>query len=242
MDNLPKHIAVIPDGNRRWAKKRNLPAFMGHRYGTKAVEEVLKETLKLKIPYLTFWLLSRDNIQKRAKTEVNFLFNLFYEYFKKLLSREEVYKNQIRINVIGQWEDLFPEKLKKMTKEIIKKTENFSRHQLTLLMGYNGIDEMLQAVEKIADSGKAELSSGRHDPKLKITPELIKRNLWTKTLPPVDLVIRTGGEPHWSNGFMMWDTADAQFYFTEILWPDFNEKEFEKAIKEFSGRERRGGA
>ncbi len=235
MDNLPKHIAIIPDGNRRWAKKRNLPAFMGHRYGVKAVEEVLKETLKLEIPYLTFWLCSRDNIQKRSASEVKFLFKLFQEYFKKLLSREEVYKNQIRVNVIGQWEDLFPEKLKKITKEIIKKTENFSRHQLTLLMGYNGIDEMSQAVEKITDSG-------RHDPKLKITPELIKQNLWTKTLPPVDLVIRTGGEPHWSNGFMMWDTADAQFYFTEILWPDFNKKELEKAIKEFSGRERRGGA
>ncbi len=233
--NLPQHIVVIPDGNRRWAKKRGLPHFFGHREGAKTTEKILKTVLDLKIPNFTFWGCSVDNITKRSASEVNFLLNIFERYFKKLIKSKEIHQNNVKVNVLGYWDKLFPEKVKKPIKEIIEKTKNYRNYQLTFLMAYSGTDEMTEAIKNIAEL-TLRRGSGQG-----ITEELIKNNLWTKNLPAVDLVIRTGGEPHWSSGLMMWDVANAQLYFTETLYPDFSIEEFKKAINKYSQTERRMG-
>jgi len=235
--NLPQHIVIIPDGNRRWAKNKGLPAFFGHRQGAKTLEKILKAVLELKIPCFTFWGASIDNITKRPKKEVDFLFKIFEQYFKKLAKSKEIHKNQVKVNALGRWEKLFPEKVKKSIKQAIEKTKNYKNYQLTVLLAYSGIDEMTTAIKKIAELRIKNLE-------LRIDEELVKNNLWTKDLPAVDLVIRTGSasEPHLSNGMMMWDIADAQFYFTDTLFPDFSVAEFKKAVEKYGATERRLGA
>jgi len=237
--NLPQHIVLIPDGNRRWARKRGLPPFFGHRQGVKTLEKILKAALDLKIPYFTFWGTSLDNVTKRSSSEVNFLFKLFERHFKKLAKVREVHQNGVRINVLGRWEKLFPEKTKKAIREAIEKTKNYKNYQLTFLMAYSGIDEMTTAIRGIAEFRI-------QNSELRINEESIKANLWTKDLPAVDLVIRTASErdnwSHLSAGLMMWDLADAQICFTQTLFPDFSVAEFKKAIKQYSQTERRMGA
>ena len=237
--NLPQHIVLIPDGNRRWARKRGLPPFFGHRQGVKTLEKILKAALDLKIPYFTFWGTSLDNVTKRSSSEVNFLFKLFERHFKKLAKVREVHQNGVRINVLGRWEKLFPEKTKKAIREAIEKTKNYKNYQLTFLMAYSGIDEMTTAIRGIAEFRI-------QNSELRINEESIKANLWTKDLPAVDLVFRTASErnnwSHLSAGLMMWDLADAQIYFTQTLFPDFSVAEFKKAIKQYSQTERRMGA
>jgi len=234
--NLPQHIVLIPDGNRRWARKRGLPPFFGHREGVKASEKIFKAALDMGIPCLTFWGSSLDNITKRSPQEVNFLFDIFERWFKKLAKSKDIHKNFVKINVFGRWNKLFPERVKKPIRQAIEKTKNYRNHQLTFLMAYSGIDEMTNAIQRIA---KLTLRRGSGQG---IDEKLIKNNLWTKDLPAVDLVIRTGGEPHWSMGMMMWDVADSQLYFTETLLPDFSVEEFKKAIDRYSKTERRMGA
>lgn len=230
-----KHIAIIPDGNRRWARRRGLQAFWGHKSGADSAEKVFEKAVQLKIPYFTFWGSSLDNISRRSPEEVSFLFAIFEEYFRKLLTDKKIKENNIRIRVIGRWRDMFPENLKRVIEELMEKTKNYSRHHLTLLMAYSGIDEMIVAVQRIAET---EYQNSEFK---KINKDLIKKNLWTNELPPVDLVIRTGGEPHWSAGFMMWDTADAKIHFSRTLWPDFTPEEFEEIISSVSKSERRFG-
>ena len=237
---LPRHIAIIPEGNRRWAKKRSallkkeLPSFFGHKEGAKTTEKIFNAALNFKIPYLTFWGLSLDNIKKRDASEVEFLFKLYEQYFQKLAWNRRVHQNQIKINVFGRWNELFPASVRQAIRKAIGKTRNYKNYQLSFLMAYSGIDEMINAIQRIAKIKK-------QNPKFKINEEAIKANLWTKILPPVDLVVRTGGEPHWSSGFMMWDTANAQFYFTDTFYPDFSIEEFERAIKQYSRTNRRMG-
>jgi undecaprenyl diphosphate synthase len=236
--NLPNHIVLIPDGNRRWAREKGLPSYFGHRQGVKAAEKILKAALETKIPCFTFWGSSLDNITKRSPQEVKFLFDIFERWFKKLTKNKEIHQNFVKINVLGRWNKLFPEKVKKPIKEAIEKTKNYKNYQLTFLMAYSGIDEMTNAIKQIA---KRKSQSA----KFKINEETIKNNLWTKDLPAVDLLIRTGNErdnwSHFSSGLMMWDTANAQFYFTKTLFPDFSVEEFKKAIEQYSQTERRMG-
>ena len=229
--NILHHIAIIPDGNRRWAKKRGLPSFLGHREGAKTTEKIFKAAFDLKIPYLTFWGSSVSNITNRSKDEVNFLFKLFETYFRKIAKDKEIRAKGVKVNVLGRWEELFPEKVKAAIRQAIKKTADYDNHQLTLLMAYSGTDEMADAISNIKNQRS----------KLPVSAEDIKQHLWTRDLPPVDLVIRTGGEPHWSAGFMMWDVAEAQLHFTETLWPAFSEKEFRKIVADYTKTERRFG-
>src|SRR3989344_8339937 len=223
MANLPKHIVVIPDGNRRWARSRGLMAFLGHEEGAKRLEEILEAALDLKIPYFTFWGTSLDNVTKRSKEEVVFLFKLFERYFNKLLSNKKIEENKIKVSVLGRWREHFPEKLKDIIGRILEKTGDYDGYHLTFLMAYSGKDEMAEAINRITDSRFKNKD-------LRVDEKTIKENLWTRELPPVDLVIRTGGEPHWSAGLMMWDVSDAQLYFTETLWPDFSSGEFRGAL------------
>ena len=227
-----EHVALIPDGNRRWAKKRELLSWQGHIEGAKTLEKILKKAWEMKIPYFTFWGSSLDNITKRPKKEVKVLFSLYQKYFKKLLKEKKIFKEKIRVSVLGRWKEFFPEQLKKIIQELNQKTKKHNRYFLTFLLAYNGTDEMLEAIKKIVKK-KIE----------KVDEKILLENLWTGFLPPVDLVIRTGcqGDPHNSAGFMMWKTSYSQFYFTKTLFPDFTTEEFEKAIDDFLKRERRFG-
>lgn len=232
MSNLPTHIAIIPDGNRRWAKKHLLPAFMGHREGAKTAEKVFEAALEAGVTYLSFWGASISNITKRSAEEVSFLSNLFEEQFKRLLTDPVLEKYKVRVRVLGTWRQHFSAALVAIIEEIEAKTAAWSGRHLTFLLAYNGTEEMINAVQKIVASGQKEIGENT-----------IKQHLYTRELPPVDLVIRTGEEngAHNSAGFMMWDTAESQLYFTALNWPDFSPEELKKALADYAQRERRMG-
>ena len=227
-----QHIAFIPDGNRRWATARGLPTFLGHREGAKTTENVLITIVEQGIPHVTFWGCSVDNVIKREEEEVSFLFQLFEEYFKNLLKNKILYEREIRVRTLGEWERYFPESVQRAIKKVEEATAHHAKAHLTFLLAYSGIVEMTTAVQSLVQKNLSPSA---------ITLEIIKEHLYTKDLPPVDLVVRTGGEPHFSSGFMMWDVADAQLYFTEKLWPDFSKEELYKALEEYNQRERRKG-
>ena len=175
---------------------------------------------------------SQDNLIKRPKREVDFLYKVFDRQIRKALNDKRIEKNRVKVNFFGRWKDFFPNNTQVAIKELIEKTRTFNKHILTFLLAYNGTDEMIKCIEDISKEGIK-----------KVTKDTIKNHLWTKDLPPVDLVIRTGcqDDPHMSAGFMMWDTAYSQLYFTKTLFPAFTPKEFEKIIKNYSKRERRMG-
>lgn len=227
-----KHVALIPDGNRRWAERRGFLPWQGHLEGARILEKILKKVLEMKIPYFTFWGGSYDNLTKRSKKEISFLFKIYERYFKKLLREKTVDKEKVKINVFGRWKEISPKSLKEIVKRAVEKTKDYNRYFLTFLLAYNGTDEMLDCVRKISQKERK-----------KVDESLIRENLWTGSLPDVDLLIRTGcqGDPHNSAGFMMWQTAYSQFYFTKTLFPDFSPEEFERVINDFLKRERRFG-
>jgi tritrans,polycis-undecaprenyl-diphosphate synthase [geranylgeranyl-diphosphate specific] len=231
-DKIPNHIAIIPDGNRRWARGRGKKPWEGHEFGAQNIEKIVRRANELGIKHMSFWGSSIDNLTKRPFQEKRALLNIYRKYFSRLTESEDIHKNQARISVIGKWEEQFPEALKKVIKRCIEKTKNYQNHFLNFLLAYNGDDDMIQAVSNIVK---------KCDRVRQVTAETIKDNLMTRDLPPVDLLIRTGGEPHNSVGFLMWQTANSQMYFTEKLFPDFDDQEFEKAVKEYQRRERRLG-
>ncbi|HOF42283.1 MAG TPA: polyprenyl diphosphate synthase [Candidatus Moranbacteria bacterium] len=232
ISSIPNHVAIIPDGNRRWAKQRGLKPWEGHIEGAKNTENLMKKALEMKIKCLSLWGSSLENLKKRPIEEKKALLEIYAQYFEKLSKSKEVHENEVKINFIGKWEQQFPEALKKIIYKCIEATKNYGRHTLNFLLAYSGDDEMKEAIKKIAGE-KIEPED--------ITDETIKNHLMTKDLPPVDYMIRTGGEPHLSAGFMMWDTANAQLYFSEKFYPDFNGDEFRIAIEDFMKRGRRLG-
>ncbi len=223
-----RHVAIIPDGNRRWAKARGKAPWLGHKEGIKTYEQVLKKALDLNIYCLSFWGMSVDNIEKREPREVKFLLGYFARNFIKALRSKELAKHDVRVSILGEWRKRFPRMLARLAERLITETKERKRHIINLLLCYDGKTEMEEAFRKAQVSKKPNT-----------WPENL---LLTSSLPPVDLVIRTGGDPHLSAGFMMWDTADAQLHFSSKLWPDFTPQDFEKAIKDFLSRERRFGA
>lgn len=225
-----KHIAIIPDGNRRWAVQQGMKPEEGHLVGFEKTRGIIQASLENNIYALSFWGSSVNNLTKRSMSEVKNLYFGFKKYFTELLEDGSLDTYNVRVQVLGRWEEMFPADLKKVIRKLIEKTKDYSDHQLTFFLGYNGDEEMVQAVQRIVDSGETS-----------VTPDLIKQNLYTKDLPPVDLLIRTGGEPHNSVGFMMWDTANSQYYFTDLCYPDFTVSEFDKAMQEYERRERRAG-
>ena len=230
--NLPNHVVIIPDGNRRWAKERGLKSWEGHAAGAENTEELLRKALKIGIRCLSMWGSSLENLKKRPLDESRELLRIYEEHFIKLIKSDDIHKNQVKINFIGKWKEQFPESLKKVLYDCIEATKDYSKHTLNFFLAYSGEDEIIDAIKQII---KKEI------PVESISEEIIKDNLMTKNLPVVDYMIRTGGEPHLSAGFMMWDTANAQLYFSEKYYPDFGAKEFEAAIEDFSKRGRRLG-
>lgn len=242
-NNIPNHIALIPDGNRRWARKKGFKTWIGHRAGTKTLEEILEKAIEFKIPYFTVWGGSTDNLTKRPKREIDFLFRIYKEQFSRLGRDKRVYQNQVKVNVLGKWKNILPKDVQKTFEKVIEKTKNHMKYSLTFLIAYDGQEEMVDCVKRIADLVRKDFTGTKNFCDKELTSRLIKENLLTKNLPVVDLVIRTGcqDDPHQSAGFMMWDTAYSQYYFTDNLFPDFKPSELEGIIKDFSKRERRLG-
>lgn len=236
--SLPAHVAVIPDGNRRWARAKGLAPWMGHTAGAEMSARVLHEANRLGIPNFTLWIASLDNLKKRPKEEVAFLGKLFVEYFKKLAAHPETHETEVKIRAYGFLEEVFPAAVVSAVREAEKATADYNKRRLSFLMGYDGQVEMVEAVKAIVREAK---SGGVNE--TSVTKDLVREHLWTADLPPVDFVIRTGTDnaPHWSGGFLMWQTCYSQLYFTNTLFPDFTPEEFRKAIEDYSGRERRMG-
>jgi undecaprenyl diphosphate synthase len=230
--NIPSHVAKTPDENRRWARGKGMKPWEGHEAGAKIFEELIKYSLKKGIKCLTIWGSSLDNLAKRPMDEKRALLDIYKRYFKRLLDGDEIHENEVRVNVIGRWEEQFPESLKSIILEAIEKTRHYKKRMLNFLLAYSGTDEMIGAIQNIHE--KCEKG-------IKITPEVIKENLMTAKIPAVDLLVRTGGEPHNSTGFMMWDIADAQYYFSPELFPDFTAEKYEEALEDYAKRQRRFG-
>lgn len=230
--NLPKHIAIIPDGNRRWAKEKGLKPWKGHDAGAEVMEGLARWSFDHGIYCLSFWGSSLENMKKRPLREKQELLKIYEEYFKKLIVDKDIHRNKVKINVIGKWQKQFPKSLKKIIEEGIKKTDHYDQHELNFFLAYSGDDEMVDTIRALVSSGIAVK---------KITKKTIKQFLMTKKLPAVDLLIRTGGEPHLSAGFMMWEIANSQLYFSEKFFPDFKEAELIEAIKDYQQRGKRLG-
>ena len=229
---IPIHVAIIPDGNRRWAKNKGLKPWEGHEEGAKNVEKIINRAVEKGIRCFSIWGSSMDNLTKRPLSEKRALLDIYTRYFKKILNDKKIYENEVKVSVIGHWEEQFPETLKKIIYDLIDRTRHYKKKMLNFMLAYSGTDDMLQAIKKInSECGEV----------IEITKEKLKENLMTATLPSVDFMIRTGGEPHNSDGFLMWDTTDSQLYFSEELFPDFNEEKFEEALEEYARRERRFG-
>jgi undecaprenyl diphosphate synthase len=228
--NIPKHIAIIPDGNRRWAKAQNLNPWDGHTEGVKRFWEIGDVAYKAGVTHLTFWGASYDNLVKRSKPEINFLLDLLGKELAKPEVRQKLHTNQTRFEVIGEWQTLTNNKsLADATAQLEQETAHYEKNVLTILFGYDGQREMLEALNLLIKSGEDA------------SEDSLRKYLWTGALPEVDFLIRTGGEPHWSAGFMMWLVAHAQLYFTDQLWPDFKEENFNASLEEYASRERRMG-
>jgi undecaprenyl diphosphate synthase len=230
---LPLHVAIIPDGNRRWATARGLQPWEGHEAGAQNTERLIRKARAIGIRHLSFWGSSLENLKKRPLLETQALLRIYETYFTKLRESEDIHKDEARVNFIGHWEEQFPASLKDVLYRCSEATRDYGRYFLNFFLAYSGNDEMLGAIRSIAARFPGSPES--------ITSEVLKQHLMTKDLPPVDLMIRTGGEPHLSAGFMMWDVSDSQLYFSEKNYPDFDEGEFGRAIEDYQNRVRRFG-
>ncbi|MEI8343983.1 MAG: polyprenyl diphosphate synthase [Candidatus Moraniibacteriota bacterium] len=231
-NGLPIHVAIVPDGNRRWAKERGLHPWEGHEAGAQNTEKLLLKALSMGVKCVSLWGSSVENLTKRPLLEKKELLRIYEDYFARLIKSADIHDNHVKINFIGKWEEQFPGSLKKIMHECLEATKHYTDHVLNFFLAYSGDDEMLDAIKNIAqDKLSVQL----------ITKETVKKYLMTRDLPVVDYLIRTGGEPHLSAGFMMWDIANAQLFFSDKYYPDFNEQEFELAIEDYQQRGRRHG-
>ncbi|HBA25922.1 MAG TPA: isoprenyl transferase [Nitrospinae bacterium] len=231
INNLPKHIAIIMDGNGRWAKKRFLPRIAGHRAGVKTVDRIVTICRKIGIKALTLYSFSEEN-WSRPKNEINALMEILKRYLKKELDR--MLKEDIRFNTIGTIDNL-PLSAQKIIQDAKERTKNSKGMVLTLALSYGSRSEIVDAVREIASDIKKNKISVED-----ITLGLFQSYLYTKDLPEPDLLIRTSGELRISN-FLLYQIAYAELYFTDLLWPDFKEDDLLKAVIEFQARERRFG-
>ncbi len=228
---LPTHVAIIMDGNGRWAKKKGNKRIFGHKNGVNSVREVMEGAGELGIEHLTLYAFSTEN-WNRPKSEVDALMSLFITAVKN--ETKKLMKNNVRLKALGNIE-LLPKDVQENLNEIIEKTKDNTGLTLSLALSYSSRQEITHTVKKIAD----KIKSGAINPE-EISEELITKNLYTKDLPDPELLIRTGGELRVSN-FLLWQISYAELYFTETLWPDFNKTDFFKAIQNFQQRERRFG-
>tara|TARA_B100000886_G_scaffold279261_1_gene203311 strand:+ start:7716 stop:8384 length:669 start_codon:yes stop_codon:yes gene_type:complete len=220
--NKLNHIAFIMDGNGRWGEKKNRGRNYGHLKGLETVKKVVKNSIKLKIPIITFFVFSSEN-WKRPKKEINFLFKLINKYFSQEINN--VMREGIKVNILGEFNKL-PKDARNTLKKSIKLTKKNKRIIVNLAINYGSKNEILNALKKI---------------KNKITMSNFENNLYSKNLPNPDILIRTGGHNRLSN-FMLWQLAYAELFFVNKLWPDFGLKDLKKIIKKFKDTKRNFGA
>ncbi len=222
---IPTHVAIIMDGNGRWAKAKNLPRIAGHYQGVKAAEEIVRFSRSLGIKHLTLFTFSTEN-WKRPQEEVQALFNLLESYLQE--KRQELYELKIRVRFIGR-RDRLPESLAKLMESIEEDSENFKGMNLNLAVDYGGRDDIIRAVNGLLSEGRKEVSEEEFSKCLDLYPS-----------PDPDLLIRTAGERRISN-FLLWNLAYTELYFTDTLWPDFTREHLLSALEDFSSRKRKFG-
>lgn len=229
-NNLPKHIGFIMDGNGRWAQKRGLPRTAGHTEGAQTFRKIARYCKDIGIKYITFYAFSTEN-WKRPKQEVDMIMKLFMQYLDEA---ENFAKDKTRLIFLGDKSRLEPKMREKMVR-LEKASENFDEMTLAVAINYGGRDDIVHSVRSVAEmlqNGDIKVSD--------IDESLITSLLYTGTMPDVDLVIRPSGEQRISN-FLIWQSAYAEFYFTDVLWPDFTPKELDKALEDYASRGRRFG-
>jgi undecaprenyl diphosphate synthase len=226
--NLPKHIAIIMDGNRRWATARNLSANDGHQAGAENLEKIVDHCKKIGIKYLTVYALSTENWRLRSATEVKGIFNLLIKIVTK--KREEYKKSGIKFFVLGNFQ-AFPLKVRKAIKKIVDMILDQERLKFNVALNYGSRDEIVTAIKRIIKDGVKPSQ---------VNEKLVSKYLYTTGQPDPDLLIRPGGEYRLSN-FLLWQMSYAELYFTDILWPDFGPTQLDKAIKWYQQRHRRMG-
>lgn len=232
----PRHIAIIPDGNRRWAKSKGLNPTLGHFFGYEKMKDVLKWCLDLGVETITIYALSIENLKKRNREEVEKLIGIFEEGMRDLLVSREIQEYNVKVKLIGK-RDLLPDSLKELIREVEVKTRNYNSRFLNIAIGYSGREEIVNAVKKIVEDAK----SGKLHVK-DIDEETFSKYLYTGDLPhpDPDLIIRTSGEERLS-GFLLWQCAYSELYFCDVYWPDFRKIDFWRAIRSYQKRERRFG-
>lgn len=230
--SIPNHVAIILDGNGRWAKKRMMPRNYGHTQGSKNVEKICEEAYKMGIQYLTVYAFSTEN-WRRPKEEVDALMKLLKTYLETSIKTSS--KNNMCVRVIGDT-SILNEEFKKSINDLEESSKNNTGLKFQVAINYGGRDEIIRAVKAIARDVKENKTEIDH-----IDEKTIENYLDTKDIPEPDLLIRTSGEQRLSN-FLLWQTAYTEFYFTDVLWPDFNKKELKKAIEYYSSRTRKFGA
>ena len=228
---IPQHIAIIMDGNGRWAKKRGLPKIMGHKQGVESVKNITKACIKFGVKYLTIYAFSTENWQ-RPKDEVSVLFKLLEDFIKK--ESQIFHDNNVRVRIIGERNKIGPE-LTKIIEKLEGDTKDYNKLTLNIALSYGSRQEILNAVRVL--SGEAK--KGTIDPET-IDEKVFSRYLYTGDCPDPELLIRTSGEMRVSN-FLLWQISYSEIYVTPKLWPDFGERELAKAIEEYQKRERRFG-
>lgn len=231
LDNIPKHIAFIMDGNGRWAKKRKMPRTYGHHEGTKTIRDIALKCNELKVEAMTVYAFSTENFARPEK-EVQYIFKLPKDFFE--LYMKELMENNVKICTIGHL-DMAPLETQSIINTAIEKTKNNTGLKLCFAFIYGGRDEIVHASKNIAIKLKEGLIKEED-----INEQLFSSELMTKDLPDVDLMVRTSGEQRLSN-FLLWQLAYAEFVFTDVLWPDFNDEELYKAIWLYQNRDRRFG-
>lgn len=226
--DIPEHIAIIMDGNRRWARQHNLPEGKGHEAGTDALEKIVESAAKMGVKTITVYALSTENIRERAKREVAGLFNLmrssYHTKLKKMMS------NGVKISILGELNGL-PKTIQRLIEELKKTYIKNESIKLNIALNYGGKKEIVEAIKDLVRKG-IDVD--------KINDELISKHLYTNGQADPDLVIRTGGRIRLSN-FLLWQTAYSELYFTKVLWPDFSPRELEKAVKWYQEQQRNFG-
>lgn len=231
--NIPKHVAIIMDGNRRWAARRSLGPVDGHRVAAqKTIKPIVKRAIKRGISCLTFWAFSTEN-KNRDKEELKGLFNIFREALKTNL--QELSEMGVKIQIIGEI-DWFPKDIAEATKAFVEKTKHNTKITVSFALNYGGREEILRAISKLLD----KIQTHRRSAEEPITEKEFSSYLDTAGMPDPDLIIRTGGNLRLS-GYFPWQAVYSELYFTKTLWPDFSPREFDKALLDYSKRTRRFG-
>ena len=234
---LPKHIGIIMDGNRRFARSIGLDVRTGHNYGADKAREVLDWCLELGIPHVTLWGFSKDN-RNRTADEVTHLHQLFAEQARELIGDERLHRNRVRVQIIGELGD-FPEESREALREMEEATRDYGGMRLNVALGYGGREEIVAAIRNLL-AEKQRQGVALEELARTLDAGEIGRHLYTAGMPDPDFVIRTSGEVRLS-GFLLWQTAYSEFYFCDAFWPSFRKIDFLRALRHFRARERRFG-